>query len=365
MPSNKVITENKDQCLKSLLFVLQAFRSYSQPLGFCQFLFKLLTDSLSKLTKLAIICGMPLLTFVSAQNNPSVADPTEFKSSLPFDIDGDGDTDILDADSQSGNLYLLRNAGLNFSKELLYDPSFNADLVGLADVDQDGDKDIVIIDQSSGEIQVIDNQGSQNFVPLNASSLDSQVSQAFLSDINNDGEQNIVFSSPTAVGWAKNNGTEGFEAQNPIIDGLSGVNALEVNDLDANGKDDVYYSSPSSSMIGFATGNGTEGFNVQNLNTNVSGISDIEIADLDADGENDLVYSSDSSSLIGWMKNNGSDGFNPASTIAAGVTAVDQIEVADLDNDADLDIIGASSTSDYRTWIENKGSEGFLPHQLG
>lgn len=365
MPSDIIIAEHKEKYINALYFVMKVCRRKNQSFGMRRFLLNLLSDSLSKLLKLATLCGMPLLTFVSAQSSQTANEPIEFKSSLPIDFDQDGDIDILDADNQSGDLYLLRNSGLNFTKELLHNPNFDADLVGLADLDQDGDQDIVIIDQATGAVQIIDNQGSQNFVPLNASSLDSEVNQAFLSDLNNDGSQEIVFSTPTAVGWAKNNGTEGFVPQSQIAQGLSGISSLEVGDLDADGNDDIYYTSPNSSLVGFATSQGTEGFSVQNINSNISGISDIEIADLDADGKNDLVYSSDSSSLIGWMKNNGSDGFVPATTIASGMTAVDQIEIADLDNDSDLDIVGASSSYDFRAWIENKGSEGFVPHQLG
>ena len=365
MPSQKVINETKDKYLKYLIFVLGAYRRKKHSLSFQKFLLNLLSDSLIKLTKLAILCGTPLLALISSPESLKAEQAVELKSSVPFDIDQDGDVDILDADEQSGKLYLLRNTGLNFSRELLHSPNFDTDLVAVADVDQDGDKDIVVIDQSTGAVQVIDNKGSENFAPLNASSFGSEVNQAFLSDINSDGENDIVYSTPNAVGWAKNNGTEGFTVQSPISSGLSGVDALEVDDFDEDGQDDIYYSSPGSTLVGFATSQGTEGFSVQNLNTNVSGISDLEIADLDADGKNDLVYSSDSSSLVGWMKNDGSDGFIPASTIATGLTEVDQIEVADLDNDNDLDIVGASSTSDHRTWIENKGSETFIPHQLG
>ena len=40
------------------------------------------------------------------------------KPAIPFDYDGDGDYDILDANSTDGKLYLLRNSGLNFKKRI-------------------------------------------------------------------------------------------------------------------------------------------------------------------------------------------------------------------------------------------------------
>lgn len=331
-----------------------------------RYLQELLTNSISHLNRLALACGLSLGAFLTLSDT-AYADtpPNELKSSIAFDIDDDGDPDILDADSSSGSLFALRNSGLSFSKENLYTPSFDADLVGIADVDGDGDDDIVILDQDAGSFQVLDNQGSEGFAALDRSELQTSVKQAFLSDVDQDGDSDLVYSTPNAIGWSKNNGSDGFVAQSPIASNLSEVTALEIGDFDEDEKDDLFYATSNSSLVGFVKNQGSEGFAPQNTNSYISDVSDLKIADLDSDGHNDLVYSSDSSSAIGWMKNNGSDGFLPATTLATGITSVDQIEVADLDNDMDLDIVGASSESSSRAWLENNGSEGFIPHQLG
>ena len=365
------LKSSKSHCLQMISFVVNASGLKYSSHWYLGFLHRLLSASISRLKNLALASGVSLSVFISLPDSLEADDAVKLKSSTAFDIDGDGDQDIIDADSSDGNLYLLRNSGLNFTKELLHSPNFDADLVGVKDVDGDGDDDIVILDKDMGDFQVIENQGSQNFIPQGWEEIDpfaqSSVNQAFLSDVDQDGDSDLVYSTPNAVGWAKNNGSEGFVVQ-PNIYTSAGIpiSALEVEDFDGDGREDAYFSLQGMGVIGAAKNQGTEGFSVQGgAYPSHSDISDIEIADLDSDGMNDLVYSSDSSSVIGWMKNNGSDGFLPASTLATGITSVDQIEVADLDNDTDLDIVAASSESDYRAWIENEGSDGFTPHQLG
>lgn len=366
------LKDSKSHCLQMISFVVNASGLKYSSRWYLGFLHRLLSASISRLKNLAMASGLSLSVFLSLPDSLEADDAVKLKSSTAFDIDGDGDQDILDADSSDGNLYLLRNSGLNFSKELLHSPNFNADLVGVNDVDGDGDDDIVILDKEMTDFQVIENQGSQNFIPLESADIDPfaqyPVNEAFLSDIDQDGDSDLVYSTPNAVGWAKNNGSEGFVVQPNIYTSPGDpISALEVEDFDGDGKEDAYFSTDDrTGMIAFAKNQGTEGFSVSGAaNTHFLDISDIEIADLDSDGNNDLVFSSGSWGAIGWLKNNGSDGFLTQSNLATGITSVDQIEVADLDNDSDLDIVAASSESDFRAWIENEGSDGFTPHQLG
>ena len=366
MPPLDRIKFTREHCIKTICFVLRSCGNSKLPIWMIRYLQELLANSITQLNRLAVACGLSLGAFLTLSDTAHAdTSANELKSSIAFDIDDDGDPDILDADSSTGSLFALRNSGLSFAKENLYSPDFDADLVGIADVDGDGDDDIVILDQDNGSFQILDNQGSEGFAALDSSDLQTSVKQAFLSDVDQDGDSDLIYSTPNAIGWSKNNGSDGFAAQSPIASNLGEVTALEIGDFDEDEQDDLFYATSDSSLIGFVKNQGSEGFAPQNTSSYVSDVSDLEIADLDSDGHNDLVYSSDSSSAIGWMKNNGSDGFLPATTLASGIVSVDQIEVADLDNDMDLDIVGASSESSSRAWLENNGSEGFIPHQLG
>ena len=362
MSRKEKIILSRANCIESIFFVLKSITSKHSSYLHLKNLYKLLSSATSGLRKLALISGVSLAVFVGID---LPATPLEMKSSIPFDYDRDGDYDIVDADSTTGKLFLLRNSGLNFQKELIYSPPFTADLVGSADIDNDGDIDLIILDKATGALQVLKNQGSENFIPQASTTIASPVREAFLADMNQDGSPDLAYSTPSTLGWAKNNGSEGFLPQASVASDLSNVTAIEVDDFDNDGDNDFYYSNHSIAGIGIVKNQGSENFVPQIAGSGIAGISDLEIADIDADGKNDVVYASQGSSAIGWMKNNGSDNFLPAETLATGITSVNQLEVADLDNDNDLDIVAASSESNHRAWLENDGSDNFIPHQLG
>ena len=115
-------------------------------------------------------------------------------------------------------------------------------LVGASDVDMDGDLDLVILDKSTGTSQIIKNQGSENFVPQLPSSLNLAVDDVIIADMDQDGSTDLVYSSQNMVGWAKNNGSEGFLPKAPLITGTSDISAIESEDFDNDGDNDIFCS---------------------------------------------------------------------------------------------------------------------------
>mgnify|MGYP000120551461 CR=1 FL=1 len=208
---------------------------------------KFLKSCLFKIFRNASLCGISIGAFLSLgstdgllANHPnpfSTSASTQLKSSLPTDFDGDGYMDILDADS-SGNLYLIRNSGLSYDKELLLSGYAVEDFAYL-DLDQDGDQDFVLLNKEYGSLQVLKNLGSENFLPQNMVQLGS-VKHAYLSDLDGDGDSDFAYSTPNMVGWAKNNGSEGFVPQASLDSGLVDVSALDVEDYNGDGKNVIH-----------------------------------------------------------------------------------------------------------------------------
>jgi len=305
-------------------------------------------------------------TIVDTSPAPFVAEePVPMKPSIPMDFDEDGDLDLIDADSQTGKVTLIRNNGLVFKGKDVHQTNFSADLVGNADMDRDGDQDLVVLDKDAGGIAWLENKGSEVFVPHNIANLQGPVNEAYVADMNQDGRPDIVYAAPGAVGWIKNQGSDSFVPQTPLDSGLADVSALEVADADGDGDNDIYYTDSTIGGIGFIKNQGSENFVPQVVGSQVLSIDDLEFSDLDGDGRKDLIYASKSMSAVGWMANNGSENFMPAEVLGGGLTAVDQIQVADLDQDGDEDLVAASSESDLAAWLENNGSEQFTPHDLG
>ena len=214
MPSKKTISKTTEDCLSALTLVVSLVSSKRAPSFGLNKLHRLLSWSLARLKRLAVTCGISVAALL-AIGTPleSSADQPKFKSSIPLDFDFDGDADIIDLDDATGSLNLIRNNGLNFSKELIHNPSFPADLVAAADMDNDGDTDLVLLDSNTGQFGVLKNQGSEVFVPQAPISLGTPVEEAILADLNQDELPDVVFGGPGIVGWAKNNGTEQFVPQ--------------------------------------------------------------------------------------------------------------------------------------------------------
>jgi hypothetical protein len=362
-------TQFREKSLSQLLWAIQTTER-KKALGTLglNIILKVLRGALQRLNRLATLAGLTLVAYVATGISAQADEPVRMQSSIAMDFDEDGDLDLIDADSATGKIYVLRNNGLRFEREEVHAADFSADLVGNVDMDGDGDEDIVLIDKDAGGIAWLENKGSEVFVPHDVANLQGPVNEAFVADMNQDGKPDIVYTTPGAVGWVKNQGSEGFVPQAPYVSGLSNVSALEVADSDGDGDNDVYYADSSFAGVGWVKNNGSENFVPQVVGSQVGGwttIDSLEMTDLDEDGHKDLIYSSKSLSAVGWMANNGSDNFMPAEVLSGGLNSVDQIQVADLDQDGDLDLVAASSESDTSTWLENNGSEGFIPHDLG
>jgi hypothetical protein len=74
----------------------------------------------------------------------------------------------------------------------------------------------------------------------------------------------------------------------------------------------LVYSTDSSSAIGWMKNNGSDGFlPATTLATGITSVDQIEVADLDNDMDLDIVGASSESSSRAWLENNGSEGFIP------------------------------------------------------
>ena len=109
----------------------------------------------------------------------------------------------------------------------------------------------------------------------------------------------------------KNQESDGFVAQQ-VDSGLTEIKDLKIGDIDGDGDSDLIFASAADSKIGFAQNNGSDGFIPSgNHVSNITQVDQIEIADLDGDLDMDIVAASEISDDSFWLQNNGSDGFIP------------------------------------------------------
>jgi len=292
------------------------------------------------------------------------------------DIDGDGDLDIVAVmgDDAVDEVVWYKNLdGLgNFSPKIslgLWAP-ISVDGLVVYDVDADGDMDIVIADgenlfeEGTGDAIVwYANDGQGNFTDENIIGIGSDgVNNIIPVDIDNDGDLDIVSSSvyDDKVCWYENlDGNGNFGPQRIITSGSSIIHAV-VADVDSDGDNDVIYVelSMGANIVWRANLDGLGNFgeaHMINSRVDVNPSSEFFAADIDNDSDIDIIFGG--SSQITWYENlHGQGNFEPPKIISTNASIGTSIEVMDADGDGDKDILLASHGTNEVFWLINEGT---------
>lgn len=164
------------------------------------------------------------------------------------DFNGDGDMDLAISNSGTNSVTVYHGDGAgNFSlaSTTLLTPTLNAvDLVA-DDFNGDGKPDIAVVSEDSKQVSVIINAGGTlpatqthiYTVGLDPSSIES-------ADLYNNNKRDLVVinSSDNSFSILKGDGTGNFTVE-PPISGTNSPNAIITGNFDADGNDDVIYST--------------------------------------------------------------------------------------------------------------------------
>ncbi|RMD63897.1 MAG: VCBS repeat-containing protein, partial [Planctomycetota bacterium] len=289
---------------------------------------------------------------------------------LAVDLDRDSDTDLVVADSATGQIRLLRSQGsfklTSFLAPLTLTTQADADRLAAADVDSDGDPDLIVASSITGAVQVHLSDGGNPpafAAPLALSSL-LGVQALATGDIDRDGDVDIV-AAPTAQGDIvvyRNDGPGTFTTT--LVPSGAAGSGLALADIDRDGDLDILTAgrpAPPAAQLRALLNDGSGVFSNQLLDSFTAASDRIALrpADFDNDGDVDILLTSDQGDSALLFE---SDGHSPPSfsmrTIASGLTDVYPLELADLDRDGDTDALLGSS------WLENQGgaSPSFAVH---
>ncbi len=217
------------------------------------------------------------------------------------------------------------------------------------DFDDDGDYDFIGTDPDTWQV-LIENTGSYQF----------NTKQTFagykdnilkITDVNADGKMDAVFETFIAL----NNGSNGFDIEEPIWFGFSLDVIVETEDFDKNGFTDILRQKSSSTkndLLLLHSNDGTS-YVLDTLASTYSSFGDLDIGDINNDGLTDIVAlleGEDDQALILLNKGGSYDEILIPGLLNGGSN---NLFLMDLDNDADLDIL--IGEDDHIYFLENTG----------
>ncbi len=230
-------------------------------------------------------------------------DTDDTKAIVLFDLEGDGDLDLMSGnDSQQDRIYVNQGGG-TFVLDASRLPALQTSTYGLAvgDVDGDGDADVVTAAYGA-QNRLYLNDGEGMFEDASAARMpvDNASSRAVaLADIEGDGDLDIVIANESsASALYLNDGTGTFADVSERIPNTGSARAVAVADIDEDGDVDLLISrfAPGGSKLFVNQGTGFFVDGSARLPAIPTNPLAIVFADLDRDRDLDLLLGFDPAS---------------------------------------------------------------------
>ncbi len=290
------------------------------------------------------------------------------------DIDGDGDQDIISTSDLDDTLVWYENDGATvpgLSEHVISTDMRGAFSIDISDLDDDGDFDIVV----GGFFEIIwyENNGgatpefTPHFIKVNAAG----AIDVSIADIDGDGDMDVASSwySADTVAWYESDGSENPSFSEHIVTTIAdGVRSINVADINGDGHQDLLSASLFDDTLAWYESDGatTPSFTRRVVSSTSGGAISVDAGDFDRDGDIDIVLASSTDNTVSWFENDATTipSFT-AHVISTGTAGVRSVKANDIDGDGDLDVLSASLSDATIAWFENDGvadTPGFREH---
>ncbi len=301
------------------------------------------------------------LTF-SAPEALGEAGDARARSLTYADFDGDG---ILDVAAAYNNVlaWYQNDGSFNFSnvdgsviETFPVISNYNSQDVIAFDVNLDGDTDIIHVHTISDDISYYENNGTGTFVLQQLIDGNAPLANDVKAvDFDGDGDFDLVASieaSNQIVQYVNNAGT--FAAASVISSSVDNPQNVITADLDNDGFVDVLSISQTDSKVAWysnSSGNGT--FGAQSvISSDLTDPFNATAADLNGDDLKDVIVSTLNGDLV-WYKNLGSGSFDTADTLLSGAGELRSVAAADLTEAGLLDLVVGDYTANQLILLKN------------
>lgn len=320
----------------------------------------------------SVLCTILTILFFSSEIYCQFGSEVDLSKStiLPsditgFDLDNDGDIDIICAARRSEKIAWYENLGNGdfSSQKIIANTAEEAFSIKVIDIDGDGLADVVCALDAPGMIVWYRNLGNEIFgVRQVVSSTVDLARSVDCADMNGDGLTDIlaVSTGNEEILYFENSGNGVFAAGQTVLSSFQGANDVFCSDVDGDGDTDILASSSAPG--------GGESVWIENLGGGAFGPKEVisEVArgeiysdDLDGDGDTDVLNTGNNGYSLMWHENLGNGVFGEFIVVPSDFngSATGSLHTADIDNDGDQDIL--SGAQGRINWNENLGEGNF------
>lgn len=294
-----------------------------------------------------------------------------------FDLDNDGDKDILTASDNDDRIawYPNEGAGQFGALKTITTTADSATFVFAADVDRDQKLDVISSSWKDNKIAWYKNLGGGAFSPQQIVSDSARnASAVYAADLDGDGAIDILTAYRSKVAWFKYKSDGSFQEFliTRDVSNLPGINprimypAILAADFDKDGDLDVLVSSYTKKSIQWFRNDGQGNFTSAPINLDTRSLDFIwglEVADVDGDQDMDVLSASLDDQVV-WFRNEGSGQFSLPLVLSTNADGANYIKAGDLDGDGDLDIVAVSAYDNKMAWYENRGQGQFSTEKV-
>ncbi len=276
-------------------------------------------DGSGAFTSTGVIADAPARSGASGQFNEDL---------VSGDINNNGRPDLVSIDQNGNPVTLLSNGDGSFTgvtstlSPTLSDSDGNGILTtgfSIGDVDGDGNIDIMVQDQDGDQmiLGLGDGSGEFDFSNGKTVALDSQAQTAHLSDLDNDGNLDLLVARynylATFTGDGNGNFTEVEELATDAVHRTNGLSA--VADLNDDGIKDYISSSRDDATVSVFQGDGDGSFTLaENISVSSRGFG-VSSGDFDGDGATDFAVGTNTGGTVDIFLNANPDSVNTAQTV--------------------------------------------------
>jgi sugar lactone lactonase YvrE len=224
---------------------------------------------------------------------------------------------------------------------------YNPTAIATADINGDGNADLIVVQQgsstsSNAQVVVFLGNGEGTFAEASSTtSISSPVTTITPTDINNDGNIDLVLGNGATILLGNGDGTF------TVVPGPAGQGSVSVADVNNDGFPDLVFggAAPTSYLAVFL-GNGDGTFTAVPAGSNPQvPIGGMAIGDLNQDGIPDIVYAIPGTTEIGLLIGKGDGTFvQTAATATYGYDFSGNIVVADFNGDGWPDVLTVDSS---------------------